>query len=115
MKTAIELILEERIRQVSVKGYDADHDELESAFQLSGAAAMFIAEAMNKDFRDHTHYDHKGNCARFQIREIDTRKWNEEWPWQDHDGRQKADIKTCLIKAGALIAAEIDRLQNLEG
>jgi hypothetical protein len=110
MKTGLELILEERIRQIEVKGYDADHDELESAFQLSGAAAMFIAEALNKDFRDHTHYDEKGACARFQLREIDTCKWGQQWPWDDHDGRKRADIKTCLIKAGALIAAEIDRI-----
>ena len=110
MKSGVELIAEERQRHLA-KGYDAEHDEFESAFQLSGAAAMFIAEAMNKNFKDHTHYDDKGNCSRFQLRKIDTRKWNEEWPWSDHDGREKADIKTCLIKAGSLIAAELDRLQ----
>lgn len=109
-KTGIELIAAERQRQIEKLGYDAEHDEQESAFQLSGAAAMFIAEAINKEFKDHTHYDDRGNCARFQLREIDTGKWKEEWPWDDRNGLQKADIKTCLIKAGALIAAEIDRL-----
>ena len=34
------------------------------------------------------------------------------WPWDDHDGRGKADVITSLVKAGALIAAEIDRLQK---
>jgi hypothetical protein len=112
MKTGIELIAEERDRQVK-KGYDAEHDEDESAMQLSCAAAMFIAEATNKNWKDHTHYDDLGNCARFQLRQMDTRKWKEQWPWSDHDGRSNSDEKTCLIKAGALIAAEIDRLQNI--
>lgn len=111
-KTGIELIAEERQRQIEKLGYDADHDEMESAFQLSGAAGMYIAEAMNKDFKDHTHYDNMGSCARFQLREIDTRKWKEEWPWDDRNGLAKSDIKECLITAGALIAAEIDRLIN---
>lgn len=110
--TGIELIAQERQRQIEVKGYDSDHDELETAFQLSGAAAMHIAHAMNKDFEGHTHYDDLGNCARFQVREIDTENWREHWPWDDHDGRENADVLTSLVKAGALIAAEIDRLQN---
>lgn len=109
-KTGVELIADERKRQIEVKGYDAEHDEGESAFQLASAAAMFIAEALNKDFKNHTHYDNKGNVARFQIRGVDTKKWNEEWPWADKDGRANADIKTCLIKAGALIAAQIDNV-----
>lgn len=111
MRTGVQLIAAERKRQKTKKGYDAEHDEGESAFQLSGAAAMFIANAQNQHFKDHSHYDDKGNVARFQIREIETNKWKEVWPWQDHDGRDKADIKTSLIKAGALIAAELDRIQ----
>ena len=110
MKAGIELIAAERQRQIEKKGYDADHDEMESAFQLSTAAAMYIANAINTDFEDHTHYDDKGDCARFQLREIDTKKWGEQWPWEDKDGRYKSDVKTSLIKAGALIAAELDRI-----
>jgi hypothetical protein len=110
--SGIELIAEERLRQVKKLGYDDEHDEMESAFQLSCAAAMYIAEAFNKNFKDHTHYDNMGSVARFQLREIDTRKWKEDWPWQDRNGLNKSDIKECLITAGALIAAEIDRLQK---
>lgn len=113
MKTAIELIQEERQRQIK-KGYDAEHDEMESAFQLSTAAAMYIANAQNMEFKDHTHYDGKGNVARFQLREIDTKKFKEVWPWDDHDGRNNSDVLISLIKAGALIVAEIERTQNSE-
>lgn len=111
MATGIELIAKERERQIE-KGYNAEHDEMESAFQLSTAAAMFIAEAINKDTKDHTHYDGLGDVARFQLRELDTKKWGEWWPWDDQDGRVKSDTLTCLVKAGALIAAEIERLHR---
>lgn len=113
MKTGIKLISEERKRQVK-KGYNAEHDEDETAMQLSYAAAAFIVNAQNLFFKDHTHYDGKGDITRLQSREMDTKKWKEVWPWSDHDGRAKADVKTSLIKAGALIAAEIDRLQYSE-
>jgi len=112
MKSGIELITAERQRQIEVKGYNAEHDEMESAFQLSTAAGMYIANAINTDFEDHTHYDGKGDCARFQLRQIDTKKWGEEWPWEDKDGRDKADVLTSLVKAGALVAAEIDNILN---
>lgn len=112
MKKGIELIASERQRQIDKKGYDKDHDEMETAFQLSSAAALFICNAQNQYFEDHTHADGKGDVSRYQIREIYTRKWKSVWPWDDHDGREKADILTSLVKAGALIAAEIDRLQK---
>lgn len=111
MKSGIELIKKERARQIS-KGYTKEHDEDETAMQLSYAAASFIVNAQNLFFKDHTHYDGMGNITRLQSRDLDTKKFKEVWPWADHDGRKKADIKTSLIKAGALIAAEIDRLNS---
>lgn len=112
MKTGIELIAEERQRQIEVKGYNKAHDENETSFQLSAAGAMYVAEAINKNWEDHSHYDDLGPCARFQLRQMDEEdEWKEQWPWEDKDGRSKSDELTCLIKAGALIAAEIDRLQ----
>lgn len=115
MKTALEYFFEERTRQVDVKGYDADHDEMETAFQLSSAAALFICNAQNQYFKDHSHYDDRGDVVRFEGRSVtddedEELKWKQEWPWKDHDGRPDADILTSLIKAGALIAAEVDRL-----
>ncbi len=107
-KTGIELIQEERARQVA-KGYNEEHDDGESAFQLSTAAGHYIANAQNKNFKDHSHNDGTA-LARFQIRNFETDKWSQEWPWKDKDGRKNADVMTSLIKAGALIAAEIDRL-----
>lgn len=112
-KSGIELISEERQRQAEVKGYNKEHDEGETAFQLSSAAALFIVNAQNQYFKDHTHYDDKGDSARFQIRQPDTKKWAIVWPWDDRDGRKESDILASLVKAGALIAAEIDRLNSI--
>jgi len=113
-KTGVELIAEERQRQIQKLGYNEEHDEMETAFQLSGAAAMYIANAINIDWREHSHYDDLGDCVRFQCRQIDTNEWKEEWPWDDRDGRNKSDVMTSLITAGALIAAEIDRLNKAD-
>lgn len=112
-KTGIELIAEERQRQIEAKGYDKDHDDMETAFQLSSAAALYICNAQNQDFKDHTHYDDKGDVTRFQMREIDSKKWGAAWPWEDHNGRIDSDILTSLVKAGALIVAEIERYNRL--
>jgi hypothetical protein len=111
MKTGIELIAEERQKQINGHGYDNEHDEMETAFQLSSAAAMCICSAINIDAKEHTHYDDMGNVARFQLRQNETKKWGEQWPW-DFDWRDGDDKIKLLTKAGALIAAEIDRLQT---
>lgn len=109
----MELIGQERQRQIEKNGYDTEHDQYETAFQLSGAAALYICNAQNQYFKDHTHYDSQGDVTRFQIRELESRKWKSQWPWEDRDGRDKADVITSLVKAGALIAAEIDRLNSI--
>lgn len=112
MKTGIELIAEKRSAQIS-KGYDAEHDSGETSFELSTAAGHYIANAQNKYFEDHSHSDGEP-CARFQTREFESEEWEEVWPWSDNDERHTSDIINSLAKAGALIAAEIDRLQHEE-
>jgi len=114
MRTGIQLIAIERKEQIEKHGFDLEHDSFESAFQLSSAAAMLIARSQNKYFEDHNHHDDLGPVARFQIREIgEPEKWSEQWPWTNFDKRDTTGIIESLIKAGALIAAEIDRLNDL--
>ena len=111
-KTGIELIAEERQRQADVEGWNNFHDEDHTAYQLSAAAGCYIASAQNKYFLDHTHSDGKP-VTRFQVRDEGERKWVDGWPWdKEYDKREKHDIKRSLVIAGALIAAEIDRLNN---
>lgn len=95
MKTAIELIAEERARQISVEGFDASHDDKHDDNQLANAAACYAL--------DYRHSE----------REI----WDKPlldylWPWEPEWWKPEESRVRNLVKAGALIAAEIDRRQR---
>ena len=92
MKTAIELIAEERQRQIDAEGYSAEHDDDHADFSLSRAGACYALAADTA-----TPYPY-----RF-------------WPWEAEAWKPSLeDPIRDLVKAGALIAAEIDRLQRAE-
>ena len=92
-KSAIDLIAEERERQIS-KGFNWRHDDEHDCHQLSDAAIVYAAPAP----------------LRYQVM-----NW---WPW-DKKGLKEDDSFTTegrigeLVKAGALIVAEIERLQRM--
>jgi len=94
MKTGIELISAERERQITEKGWDAEHDNIaNNDGQLADAA---ICYAMDGDRRDN-----------WTVSNI--------WPWDWNWWRPTPEDRIReLTKAGALIAAEIDRLNNLQ-
>lgn len=100
MKTGIELIAEERLRQVEQEGWSFEHDDKHTEGELSNAAAYY---ALTKDMRDFMDRNW-GNDMHLYIWPFDL-KWLKLTP----DNRIRE-----LVKAGALIAAEIDRLQRLE-
>ena len=90
MKTGIELIAEERKRQVEVEGFTDEHDKQYDSLELVFAAITY-AIPDDLDSIDPRHY----------------------WPWDPSwYKRTPNDRVRELSKAGALIAAEIDRLQN---
>jgi hypothetical protein len=94
MKTGIELIAEERERQVSKEGWTALHDTQHNDGQLARAAACYAW---------HT----RDQCS--MIAGIPY-----QWPWEQEWWKPTPDDRLReLVKAGALIAAEIDRLQRL--
>lgn len=99
MKTGIERIAAERKRQIEVEGWDAEHDiSINGDGQLARAAACY---ALDDDCRDLLGSD--GMSLLWP--------WTKLWWKPSHENRIRE-----LEKAGALIAAEIDRLQNtLEG
>ena len=85
----VELIAAERARQVEVKGWTAEHDDEYLAGQLVDAAAA---------------YARYGDHPRFAKSPPMLWPWPAEW-WKPSHGPIRS-----LVKAGALIAAEIDRL-----
>lgn len=98
MKTGIELIAEERQRQVEKEGWTPEHDEQHTEGQLADAAACY---AMSDEARDFINTNW-GNDMWLHIWPFDL-----EW-WKPSPNDRIRE----LTKAGALIAAEIDRLQS---
>lgn len=109
------LIMEERRRQIEVEEFDVINDFGYDVMQLSAAAGCYIANAHNKWFPENTHTEIE-ETSRFQVLVDDGEKfdtWVDGWPWDKQwDKRKKHGIIRSLVIAGALIAAEIDRLQN---
>jgi hypothetical protein len=97
MKTGIERIADERRRQIEEEGWTADHDDQHENNELAKAAACYALPF--PDFYDEYTGDER---ARFF-----PNQWAEERFKPTPNNRIRE-----LEKAGALIAAEIDRLQR---
>ncbi len=90
--TGAELIAQERERQVAEEGFTEEHDS--DAYHKDGQLAL---AAM---------------CYLIDLRGSDLGK--KLWPWGLQWWKPTLDPVRQLTKAGALIAAEIDRLQRQE-
>lgn len=90
MKTGIELITEERARQISKEGWTPEHDDKHDMGEMAMAAVCYAIPGSQRE--------------RLETDDI--------WPWARHWWKPGTDRVRQLVKAGALIAAEIDRLQR---
>jgi hypothetical protein len=95
-------VLAERARQISAEGWVPEHDDEHSGGQLALAAAcyaspvrIFIAdERVGRAYEKFTTY-------------------RDAWPWTDEWWKPK-DRRRDLVRAAALILAEIERLDREE-
>ena len=93
---AVRIVLE-RGRQMTEEGWSPEHDDEHDACELTRASAAYLFEAVTTA---------NGAC------------WPEDdppgppspWPWDESWWKPSTDPIRNLEKAGALIAAEIDRL-----
>lgn len=96
VKSGIELIAEERERQKYVENFNREHDKQWTGGELANAAASYALT----------------DAERIAVGKkngiVETWPFSKEWWKPTPENRVKE-----LIKAGALIAAEIDRLQSL--
>ena len=99
MKTGIEIISEERQRQLLGEGWTSEHDDEHHKGELAFAAKEYAQYAA---FQSIIEYDEK---LKYFVPYL--------WPWDETWWKPSNDIVRNLAKAGALIAAEIDRLQRL--
>ncbi len=95
--TGIELIAAERERQISVEGWTSQHDDAHAEQELANAACYY-ADAAALIQHGFTNYDVVPSG----------------WQWEKSWWKPSPDPIRNLEKAGALIAAEIDRLQRLK-
>ena len=104
MKNAIELIAEERQRQINVEGWTSDHDDKHTDGSIADAAGCY---ALSADQRE-----------KYQSFSVTYNRWYPRWwpkTWDVKWWKPSPDDRIReLVKAGALIIAEIERLQRLE-
>ena len=99
----VAMVAAERERQVTVERWTPEHDAQHVKGELSSAAASYA------------------NCAHLQVGYGDHRLWHilktapGDWPWARKWWKPSKDPICNLVKAGALICAEIDRLRAAQG
>jgi hypothetical protein len=94
MKTGIELIADERERQVSQEGWTPEHDNEHEECELTEAAVCYALTGREVALQATVCPNPSG------------------WPWDMKSWKPSPDPIRNLVKAGALIAAEIDRLNR---
>lgn len=109
-KTGVQIIADERARQMDAEGHSAESDDAHDRGELALAAICYAA----RDGDVYLRYDDDD-----EIRFVDP------WPWSATDDKRPRDAAgrlkvpadkqyvRNLAKAGALIAAEIDRMQRV--
>lgn len=102
MKTGTELITEERQRQISQEGWTAEHDDAHWKEDLALAAACYVLP-------------HNQRASATPPRDNVPKYWPWSRDWWKPARYITPELRVReLVKAGALIAAEIDRLQRLQ-
>lgn len=89
-------ILYERQRQVEVEGWTPEHDDAHDGEELAKAAGCYALGTTRA-------YNHRGQRIGASF-----------WPWDIRWWKPGPDRRRDLVKAGALIVAEIERLDRAE-
>lgn len=92
--TGAELIAAERKRQIESENWTAQNDDQYVGNELVDAAESYLHAATA------ILYSNENGRALMM------------WPWKPSFFKPKSDRVGCLVKAGALLAAEIDRIQR---
>jgi hypothetical protein len=96
-------VLQERERQISSEGFSLEHDDRHAGGELAKASACLALEALSRrDFFAGAAL----SAVRVAISSI--------WPWAPDWWRPK-DYRRDLVRAAALLVAEIERVDRLDG
>lgn len=97
-RSGFELIVAERVRQLGCEGFTYEHDDQHTDCSIMLAAQAYVEAARRQVL---------GGDA------VEVGQVIRYWPWEAKWFKVDPDPMRNLAKAGALIAAEIDRLQRL--
>lgn len=98
-REAVAAIAAERQRQVDVEGWSEGHDDEHDDYQMARAAGCYALSA-GRDGSDNGFFDSVVDAA-----------IHHSWPW-DRSWWKPKDRRSDLVRAGALIVAEIERLDR---
>lgn len=109
-----ERIAAERQRQVDSEGYAPEHDDVHKGHQLAAAASVY---ALPEHLRQSLGVHIAGRTVWSFVQEV----WPRGWRRKQRAGLQLyvgkvadwQDRQSELVRAGALCAAEIDRIQRM--
>ncbi|CBV44089.1 hypothetical protein [Halomonas elongata] len=87
-------VYRERMRQLSTESWSREHDDTHDGGELSAAAGCYAFAA----------------CR--QLIGVDVDGARQSWPWEAHWWKPSDGPRRNLVKAGALILAEIERLDR---
>jgi len=102
-RTGSERIRFERWRQLVFKGFSFDHDDRHVDGELAMAALAYTEAGIVSQIRPD---------VSVYLSSPPLTGWG--WPWQHSEWKPSDDPIENLVRAGALTAAEIDRLLRLE-
>ncbi len=95
MSKAEQDVLAERQRQIDEEGWTPEHDDAHIGHQLAYAAQSYLYPSYSRDKFPLTNLCPLG------------------WPWDESQWKPKS-YRQNLVRAGALIIAEIERLDRQE-
>lgn len=116
MKTGIELITEERDRQISQEGWSVNHDQEHILGELAQAAACYALPPQRVVMSQPPVVNNPRSVDDVQYGPAEEAKPGQiHWPFESEWYKRTPENRVReLTKAGALIAAEIDRLQRIQ-
>jgi len=106
--TPIEEIAAERQRQRDVEGWTLYHDDEHTDRSLAAAAAAYAYHASLDDAGRRTTADAESKPGYFSILKG---LWPRSWDWQYWKPKNR---RRDLVRAGALIVAELERMNRME-
>ncbi|WP_143182179.1 ead/Ea22-like family protein [Serratia fonticola] len=93
-------VMAERHRQISAEGWTPNHDDQHTSSEMAGAAACYAS-----------HVNARGWVYSRNPSDYQSETESSNWPW-DASWWKPTNPRRDLVKAGALILAEIERLDR---